>query len=457
MEAIQKKKDFTSGKILKNLILFAIPMALATLLQMLFNAADIAIVGNFGGSKYQAAVGATSSTVHLIVNFFVGLSLGANVVMANAFGAKDEEKQQRVVHTGMATALASGAIILVIGFALSRPLLTLIGTPDNIIDYSVTYMQIYFIGAPAMMLYNFGASIMRAVGETKKPLYYLLVAGILNVLVNFITVYFFNMHVIGVALGTTVSQCVSAVWILYDLHKAQGGERLDFKQIRFHTAELTRILVIGAPMGISSCMFSLSNLSVQSAINAYGDMAIAGNTVAANIETIGDAFGSSVSNACVTFVGQNLGAKKPERVHRIIGATLAAGATALAVFSLSLLLFGQYFCMLFNGDPIVVEWALKRLHIVGVCWTLVAIMNAYGAALRGMGYSIFPMLINLVFTCVFRVIYVLFVYVQFPVKTIEQLYILYPITWILSGVAQVISYYILGKKEGHFKKKEKTE
>lgn len=454
MEGVQKKRDFTSGKVLKNLILFAIPMAIATLMQMLFNAADIAIVGNFGGSIYQAAVGATSSTVHLIVNFFVGLSLGANVVMANAYGAKDDEKQQRVVHTGMATALVSGALILVIGLCLSKPLLVLIGTPENIIDYSVTYMQIYFIGAPAMMLYNFGASIMRAVGETKKPLYYLLVAGILNVIINFVTVYFFNLHVIGVALGTTVSQCVSAVWILYDLSKAHGGERLDFKKIRFHKEEAKRILIIGAPMGISSCMFSLSNLSVQSAINAYGDMAIAGNTVASNIEAIGDAFGSSVSNACVTFVGQNLGAKKPERVHRIIGATLAAGATALACFSLLLLTVGEYFCMLFNTDPVVIEWALKRLHLVGVSWTLVSIMNAYGAALRGMGYSIFPMLINLVFTCVFRVIYVLFVYSQFPVKSIEQLYILYPITWILSGVAQLISYYVLGKKEGHFKKKQ---
>jgi Na+-driven multidrug efflux pump len=308
-----------------------------------------------------------------------------------------------------------------------------------------------------MMLYNFGASIMRAVGETKKPLYYLAVSGVLNVIINAVTVIFFNLHVIGVALGTTVSQCVSAAWILYDLSKAQGGEKLNFKKIRFHKEEGKRILIIGAPMGISSCMFSLSNLSVQSAINAYGDMAIAGNTVASNIEAIGDAFGSSVANACVTFVGQNLGAQKPERVHRIIGATLAAGATALACFSVLLLVFGQYFCMLFNTDPVVIEWAMKRLHLVGVCWTLVSVMNAYGAALRGMGYSIFPMLINLVFTCIFRVLYVWFVYSQFTVKSIEQLYILYPTTWVLSGLAQMITYYILGKKHGHFKKKEKVE
>ena len=456
MEAVKQKKDFTNGKILKNLILFAIPMALATLLQLLFNAADIAIVGNFGGSIYQAAVGATSSTVHLIVNFFVGLSVGANVIMANAFGAKDVEKQQRVTHAGIATAIVSGLVIFVIGFSLSRPILQAIGTPANIIDYSVTYMQIYFLGAPAMMLYNFGASIMRAVGETKKPLYYLAVSGVVNVVINFITVVFFHLHVIGVALGTTISQCVSAVWILYDLSKAQGGEKLDFKKIRFHKEEVKKIIIIGAPMGISSCMFSLSNLSVQSAINAYGDMAIAGNTVASNIEALNSAFDSSLANACVTFVGQNLGAKKPERVHRIIGATLVSDVVSLSFLSVLLLLFGRYFCMLFNTDPIVIDWAIRRLLIVGTAWPLASIMNGYGSALRGMGYSVFPMLINLVFTCIVRVIYVLFIYAQFATKTIEQLYILYPITWVLSGIVQMITYYIIGKKQGHFKKKREN-
>ena len=218
--ARKTSRDFTSGKVLKNLILFSIPMAIATLLQVLFNAADVAIVGQFAGSTYQAAVGGTSSTVHLLVNLFIGISVGANVAMANAFGAKDEERQHRVVHSAMALSFVSGILVLVLGIVASRWVLQAIDVPSDVVDLSVLYLRIYFLGAPAMMIYNFGASIMRAVGETKKPLYYLFVAGILNVVINIVTVVFFDMHVVGVALGTVVSQYVSAAWVLIDLMRA---------------------------------------------------------------------------------------------------------------------------------------------------------------------------------------------------------------------------------------------
>lgn len=430
----RQKRDFTNGPILKNLILFAIPLALASILQILFNSADVAIVGQFGGSHYQAAVGATTSTVHLIINLFVGLATGANVAMSMAYGAKDEKRQHRVVHTSMATAIASGLIILLLGFTLSRPILAAIDTPSDILNYSVLYMQIYFLGAPAMMIYNFGASILRSVGETKKPLLYLLTAGVINLAINIITVAFLHWHVIGVALGTTVSQCVSAVWVVLDLRKMQGEAHYSIRKTRFYKKELKKILGMGIPLGLNGALFSVSNLLIQSSINAFGDMAIAGNTVAVNIESFGDAFPVAVENAAVTFVGQNVGAKKPERIPRILGATLVALLTIQLCFAGVFFLFGEYFSLAFNSDLRVVEWSMKRLMVVGITYVLTTPMRGFGAMLKGMGHSFFPMIITLVFTCVARVLYILFIYSGFAEKTIQLVYIIYPITWLLTGV-----------------------
>ena len=452
-KTVRQKRDFTNGKVLKNLVLFAIPMALATFLQMLFNAADIAIVGQFGGSQYQAAVGATSSTIHLIVNLFIGISIGANVAMANAYGAKDEERQERVVHTAMAASIVSGVFVLIVGIFLSRTLMQLIKTPTEIIDYAVIYMQIYFLGAPALMVYNFGAALMRGVGETQKPLLYLFVSGALNVVINAVTVIFLDMNVVGVALGTVISQYLSAVWIVLDLRKADGGLKYSLRKTRFCKKEIATIVRIGIPMGISSCLFSFSNLFVQSSVNAYGEAAIAGNTVSVNIDTLGDSFGSAIEKSVVTFVGQNIGAKKKERVHRIIGAGLFAGGCCMGVYCLLMATLGRFVCSIYNADPAVLDWAMRRVHIVSVTYILVLIMGCYGGALRGMGYSFFPMLINLVFTCFVRIAYLSFIYPSFATQTIEQIYILYPLTWILSGSMQLLSYYIVGAKQGHFRKK----
>ena len=454
MERVKKVRDFTSGKVLKNLIWFAIPMAITTFLQMLFNAADVAIVGQFAGSQYQAAVGATSSTVHLIVNLFVGISVGANVAMANAFGAKDESRQQRVVHTAMATGAISGVLVLVLGIFACRPLLQSIRTPDEIIDYSTLYLQIYFLGAPALMVYNFGAAVMRGVGETKKPLRYLLVAGLLNLLINVITVIFFHWHVVGVALGTVVSQCVSAVWTVIDLRKMQGGANYRLHKTRFYGKELKKILYIGVPMGISSCLFSVSNLAVQSAINGYGEMAIAGRAVASNIDSLCDSFVTAIEKSVVTIVGQNVGAQKPRRIPRIIGAGMLACAAVTAVYGLVMAVFGQYVCLLLNTDSVVIGWAMKRVVVVSTTWSLTALMYGFGGALRGMGYSMIPMIINLFFTCIARVLYLWFIYPVLPVQIIELVYVVYPITWLLSGLAQMLMYFIVAKKEGHFQKEE---
>ena len=454
--ASAKKIDFLNGKIFKKLVLFTIPMAIATFLQMLFNAADIAIVGQFAGSQYQAAVGSTSSAIHLIVNLFIGVSIGANVAMANAFGAKDEDKQKRIVHTSMATSLIGGILVMIVGLLLCRPILTAMKTPSEIIDYAVLYMQIYFLGAPAMLVYNFGASLMRGVGEAKKPLRYLFVSGILNVLINAVTVIFFDLHVIGVALGTTVSQYFAAAWIVFDLRKEKDGLRYSVRKTRFHKKEFIKILKIGVPMGFSSCLFSFSNLFVQSAVNGFGDVAIAGNTVAANIDTMVDAFTSSIEKSVVTVVGQNYGANKRERIHKVIGAGLFATLCVEIVVLFLLGLFGKYVCMIYNSDAAVIEWALKRVHLIGISYGLVMLMTCYGGALRGMGYSFLPMLVNLIFTCLVRILYLSFIFPTFETQTIQMVYILYPITWLLSGGMQTLLYYIIAKKQGHFKKPDRS-
>ncbi len=441
------KQDFTEGKILKKLILFALPMALATLMQMLFNSADVAIVGRFAGSTAQAAVGATSSTVHLIINLFVGIAVGANVVMANAYGAKDEERQNRVVHTSYATALLSGAIVLLIGLFLSRYILQWIKTPVEVLDKAVLYLQIYFIGVPAQLVYNFCASLMRAVGETKKPLIYLAVAGVLNVIINVTTVVFFKWHVVGVALGTVVSQFVSAVWITIDLMHAKDASRLNLRKVRLHAKEFKKILHIGVPMGLNSCCFSLANLFVQSSINAFGEYAIAGNTVSNNVDTLCDSFTSAIMNAVVTITGQNMGARKPERIKQIIGAGSLISCVCHTTYILIMIIFGKYVFAIYNADPVVVEWAVKRMTVVTFSQLCMFPMQVFGGALRGMGYSVFPMFINLCCTCVFRIVYMLAVYPFLPVQTIYAVYILYPITWFLSSLLQTIFCVVCLKKE----------
>lgn len=451
MEKVLKKPDYTSGKVLKNLILFALPLALATFMQMLFNAVDIAIVGQFGDSRYQAAVGATSVGVHLIVNLFVGISVGVNVVIANYYGAKNEERLSNSAHTSIATAFISGIIVLLLGLVLSRPLMKLVKTPVEIIEYSILYMQIYLAGAPAMLTYNFGAAILRGVGETKKSLYYLLVAGVINVIINIITVVFFHWHVVGVALGTTISQCVAAVWVTYDLVKGKYGVKISLKDVKIYPKEEKRILKIGIPTGINSCLFSISNLFIQSSINAYGEFAIAGNSVASSIGTL-DTITTSIEKAVMTFVGQNVGAKKERRVPRIIGAGLVALLVWGSILGLSIIFFGENICMLYNKDPVVVQWAKIRLFYVVVLNIITCLMYSYGATLRGMGHSIFPMIINLFFTCIVRVVYVFFIYAKFSPQYIQQVYVIFPITWALSGIAQMAVYYYCGKKEGHFKK-----
>lgn len=451
-KTIKKKRDYTQGKILKNIILYAIPLALASLIQKLFHAADVAIIGQFAGSDYQAAIGSTGTISGLIVNFFVGFSVGVNVAMAHAHGAKDREREERVLHTGITLALIAGVIVTVLGLAFAGPLLELMNTPEDIIDYAKLYLTICFLGKPATVLYNFGASIFRAVGESKRPLYYLSLAGVLNVLINIVTVVFFKWHVIGVALGTILSMYVAAIWVLVDLMRGKAGVKFSFRKMRLDKKQTRKILKIGLPMAVNTSLFSVSNLLIQSNVNAFGKNAIAGKSIAANLENIIETFANAIMHGVVTFVGQNLGAKKEHRVPRVIGAGIVACLSWYAFSVVLLLTVGKYLCMLFNADPVVIDWAMRRVKVMEL-WMFVTVgSKVFGGALKGMGKTIFPMLTNLFFTCVVRVVYLSVVYPNLAVQTYERIYMIYPITWFLSSLVQTIVYCVLGAKHGHFKK-----
>ncbi len=447
-----KKRDFTEGKILKNLILFAVPLALASFIQKLFHAADVAVIGRFSGSEYQAAIGATSSIASLLVNFFVGFSIGVNVAMANAHGAKDEARKERVLHTGITLALIAGIIVIFLGLTLSKPLLKAMKTPEDIIDYATLYLIVCFFGKPATLIYNFGAAVLRAVGESKRPLYYLSVAGAVNVAINIVTVVFFKWHVVGVALGTVLSMYLAAGWVLLDLIRGKAGVKLSFKKLRIHKRESKKILRIGLPMAINSSLFSVSNVIIQSNVNAFGGDAIAGKSIASKLEEFIETFASAISSGVVTFVGQNIGAKKEHRVHRIIGAGLFACAVWYVFATAGLLAFGRYLCRIFNSDQVVIDWAMRRVFVMEA-WMFTTIgSKAYGAALKGMGKTMFTMLTNLFFTCIVRVGYLSFIYPNLPTQTYEGIYLIYPISWFLASFVQTVVYYALGAKSGHFKK-----
>lgn len=310
--------DMCSGPILSKILAFALPLMLSGILQLLFNAADIVVVGRFAGSEALAAVGSTSSLINLIINMFIGLSIGANVVAARSYGARDAEAVSETVHTAVFSALVGGVILIFAGILLARPMLTLMGTPDDVIDQSALYMQIYFIGMPAFMLYNFGAAILRAIGDTKRPLYFLTLAGVVNVVFNLIFVIVFKMGVAGVALATIISQIISAALITLCLIKTEGPCHLDIKQLKFHKKSLMEMLRIGLPAGLQGTIFNISNVLIQSSVNSFGSLVMAGNTAASNIEGFVYTAMNAVYQTSLSFTSQNMGAKEFKRVDKVL-------------------------------------------------------------------------------------------------------------------------------------------
>ncbi len=436
--------DMVNAPILPNIIRFSIPLMISSMLQLLFNATDIIVVGQYAGPTALAAVGSTASITFLIITIFMGLAVGVNVVVAKLFGAKDEKGMSDAVHTSIFISIVVGIVLIFVGYFSARPLLELMGSPDDVIDQATLYMQIFFVGMPASMVYNFGASILRAVGDTKRPLYFLAVAGVLNVSVNLLLVIVFSMGVAGVAIATVMAQYLSAVLVVLCLVKANASYKLNLKKIRPVKKQVAEIVKIGVPAGIQSMMFSFSNTLVQSSINSFGSTVMAGNTAAGNIDGFIYVALNAVHQATVSFIGQNLGAKKYSRINKIVKNSMGTALVIGVVLSAVVIIFGRNLLSIYNSDPEVIEYGMIRIYYIVAPYFLCGVMEVMLGALRGLGYSLVPTLVSLIGTCVLRIVWVLAVVPQF--YSLEVLFSIYGITWIVTPLGLIIYFLIVRRK-----------
>ncbi len=435
--------NMCEGPILKKLLLFAIPLMASSLLQLLFNAADIIVVGQFAGKNSLAAVGSTSSLINLLVNLFMGLSVGANVLVAQFFGAKKEKELSETIHTAIMLSLISGVVLMFVGIIGAPYILNMMQTPKEVLDLAVVYLQIYFVGMPAMMLYNFGAAILRAIGDTKRPLYYLFAAGVVNVAFNMIFVIVFHWDVFGVGLATTISQMISALLVLRCLMKETGALQLQVKSLKIHKDKLLKILQIGLPAGFQGTLFSLSNVFIQSSINSFGATVIAGNSAASNIEGFVYVSMNAFHQATISFTSQNYGARKYKRIGRIL--LLAELCTVIVgtFFGAGAYLAGPVLLRLYTTSSAVVDAGMVRLLWICVPYALCGIMDVMVGALRGIGCSVVPMFVSLIGVCALRLVWLGTVFQIDKYHRIETVYVIYTITWTITAIAHLITFLMM--------------
>ena len=436
--------DLTSGPMLQKIILFSLPLAASSILQLLFNAADVVVVGRFAGSTALAAVGSNGALINLLVNLFVGLSLGANVVAARCFGAKDDEGVRNTVQTSVTLGLVSGFLLAVVGFFAARVLLELMSCPEDVIGLSTLYLKIYFIGMPMTMLYNFSSALLRAVGDTKRPLFCLAVAGVINVVLNLVFVILFSMSVAGVALATIISQTVSACMVTALLVKEKGPLHLDLGHLGFHAGALGQILRIGLPAGLQSTVFSLSNVVIQSAVNSFGSIVVAGNSAASNLEGFVYTAMNAFAQAAVTFTSQNIGARKYHNLDRVIRNCLLCVVVTGLVLGGGAALAGNQLLRFYSSDTAVIATGIERLRIICGSYLLCGIMDVLASSLRGLGYSVLPMVVSLVGVCALRLVWIATIF-QLN-RTPFMLYISYPISWILTASVHLICLLVVRRK-----------
>jgi len=409
------------------------------ILQLLFNAADMIVVGQFSGSDALAAVGATGSLINLIVASFMGLSAGTSVIVAQDYGAGHPIDVRRSVHTSIAISIIGGLIVAVIGFVFCRPLLEIMGTPEDIINLSTLYMKIYFIGVPAVMVYNFGAAILRAVGDSRRPMYYLIVSGVINVALNLFFVLILHMSVEGVAWATVISQYISTLLTLVCLMKSDGAIRFIPRQLRIDGRKLKNIIKIGLPAGLQSMLFSISNVLIQSAVNSFGSTMVAASSASGNIENLVGTTMNAYYNAAITFTGQNMGAKKYDRIDTIAKVCTVLVFATWIVMGGVILLFGRQLLGIYTSDQQVVELGLLRLKVMMAAYFTCGMMNVFPGLTRGMGFSILPMLCTLIGACLLRIVWLVTFFAWYP--TVIMLFVCYPITWTLAGLGQVASFF----------------
>ncbi len=447
MEKLNKKNyeiDMCNGPLFGKILLFTLPLMLSGILQLLFNAADVVVVGRFAGNEALAAVGSTGALTNLLVNLFIGLSVGANVLVARYYGAKAEEEVSQTVHTSILISIFGGVLLAVIGIILARPLLLLMDTPENVIGHSVLYMRIYFLGMPVMLLFNFGSAILRAVGDTRRPLFYLIVAGIINVCLNLIFVIVFHMGVAGVALATVIAQCVSTAMIIRCLILSEGCFKVHIDRLHINWDKVRKISAIGLPAGVQGSLFSISNVLIQSSVNSFGAVAMAGNTAGANVEGFVYTAMNSVHQTAVSFTGQNLGGRRYDRINKILIECLLFVTVIGLVMGNGAYLLGHQILSLYSPDQEVIAYGLQRMSVICTFYCLCGIMDVLVGSIRGMGYAVMPMIVSLLGACVFRVIWIFTIF-QWN-RTLHTLYVSYPVSWALTAFAHVVCFMVVRRK-----------
>lgn len=446
MAARKYEIDMCSGPILPKLLKLTLPLMLSSVLQLLFNAADIIVVGNFASDNSLAAVGSTASLVNLITNLFLGLSTGANVMTSRYMGAKDNERVSRTVHTSIFLSIVSGLILTLIGVLLADKMLLLMKTPAEVLELSALYLRIYFCGMIAMMIYNFGSSILRSKGDTKRPLYYLTFAGVVNVLLNLLFVIVLKMDVAGVALATVISQCISATLVIRCLMKETDAFRLDLKKLLPDPVITGKILGIGFPAGFQGVVFSLSNVVIQSSINSFGPIVMAGSAAASSIESFVWVSMNAFSQGALTFTSQNIGAAKYSRINRIALIACSCGAIAGLVFGNLVYFFGEFLLGLYDPRPEIIAPGMIRMSLVCVFYFTCGLMDCISGSIRGMGYAVTPTIVSLLGACGLRILWIFTIFTIPEYHTEFMLFVSYPISWTVTFFVHLICYIFMRRK-----------
>lgn len=439
--------DMCSGSILKKMLIFTIPLMCSSILQLLFNAADIVVVGRFAGDNSLAAVGSNTALINLLTNLFVGLSIGANVAAARFYGAKQDGEVKKTVHTAMLLSIFSGIILTVIGVIGARQILIWMQTPSEVLELAVLYLRIYFVGMTGTMIYNFGSALLRAVGDTKRPLYYLFGAGCVNIVLNLLFVICFHMDVAGVALATVISEAISALLVLRCMIKEKGSIHLELRELHIYPDKFVQILKVGLPAGFQGIVFALSNVVIQSSINLFGATVVAGNSAAANIEGFVYMAMNSFYQATISFTSQNFGAGKQERINRIALTGEFCVIVVGLVFGNVCVLFGHPLLGIYSSSPAVIEAGMHRLRIIARTYALCGIMDVMVGALRGVGYSIMPMIVSLIGACGLRLLWLATVFQIDRYHTVTTVYLSYPITWIITLSVHILCFVLIRRKQ----------
>lgn len=439
--------DMTTGNLAKKMVIFALPVLLSGWLQLLYSAADLITCGNFGSKNSVGAISATSSLTSLIVSLFLGFSVGANVLIAQAYGCKDKKKAERILQATYFLALVSGIILMIFGVTCSKFFLSWMSTPDDIIDLSTTYMRIYFIGIPFVICYDFGAALMRGLGDTTKPFIILCLSGLVNVALNFLFVIVFKLDVAGVAITTVIAQAISAIFItLFLIKNKKGFCSLSFKGFKIHKREIKEIIKIGVPAGIQSALFSLSNVVLQSSINSFGSDAVTGTGAESSIESFLSVGVDAFAQAAVAFVGANYGAKDKKRIQQSIFYSSLYGCIFSLLAGIFVFFLAEPLLRIYISDPNAISYGVEKMKIIGMTYIIYTLVCTISSAIRGFGYSFTPMLVSLIGICVLRIAYIYTFFKLESLHTIFGLYLSYPISWAITLSAHIICYILISKK-----------